>query len=75
MPIYEYACNECGHEFEFLLRGEEKPSCPSCGKKRLTRMLSVSAAHSARSSAPACPARDACGMSSCCNNMCGEFQN
>jgi putative FmdB family regulatory protein len=71
MPIYEYVCQDCGHEFEFLLRGEEKPTCPSCGRERLSRQMSVPAAHTAGSSAPPCPARDSCGMSSCCGNRCG----
>ncbi len=30
MPIYEYSCTACGHEFEELVRGDEKPVCPSC---------------------------------------------
>lgn len=71
MPIYEYVCGQCGHEFEFLVRGEEKPSCPACGAEDLNRQLSVPAAHTASSSAPACPARDACGMSKCCGSQCG----
>ncbi|MCX7428258.1 MAG: zinc ribbon domain-containing protein, partial [Planctomycetia bacterium] len=45
MPIYEYVCRDCGHQFEWLVRGEEKPSCPSCGRERLTKQLSVPAAH------------------------------
>jgi len=67
MPIYEYRCRDCGHEFEYLLRGSEKPSCPSCGKARLAKKLSVPAAHTAGSSQPPCAARDAgaCGVSDC----------
>ena len=58
MPIYEYVCQACGHAFEVLIRGDEKPSCPQCGKKRLAKQFSVPAAHVA-SGQPACPARDA----------------
>ena len=67
MPIYEYTCRSCGHEFEDLVRGDEKPSCPSCGKARLAKRFSVPAAHTVGSSQPACPARDAgaCGVSDC----------
>src|SRR5690606_5532042 len=31
MPLYEYTCGGCGKEFEVLVRGQEKPACPSCG--------------------------------------------
>jgi putative FmdB family regulatory protein len=31
MPIYEYACDSCGHRFERLVRiGAEPPPCPEC---------------------------------------------
>ena len=36
MPIYEYVCRKCGHEFGQLIRssGDEKSlACPECGKK------------------------------------------
>ena len=43
MPIYEYVCQECGAAFELLIRGDEKPECPSCGKKKVSKQLSVTA--------------------------------
>ena len=31
MPIYEYACETCGHRFEKLMRmGAEPPPCEEC---------------------------------------------
>ena len=68
MPIYEYVCQGCGHAFEQLVRGSEKPACPACGKRRLAKQFSVPAAHTAGSTGPACPARDAgaCGVGDCC---------
>ena len=33
MPIYEYACHDCGREFETLVRGDEQPKCPKCGDR------------------------------------------
>jgi len=31
MPIYEYCCDNCGHQFERLVRiGAEAPPCPEC---------------------------------------------
>ena len=44
MPIYEYACEACGHGFEELIRNkgdEEELCCPSCGGKHLNRQMSV----------------------------------
>jgi putative FmdB family regulatory protein len=41
MPIYEYACNKCGHEFETLVRSGTIPDCPSCHTTNLEKKLSV----------------------------------
>jgi|WetSurMetagenome_2_1015567.scaffolds.fasta_scaffold454849_1 putative FmdB family regulatory protein len=70
MPIYEYACLECGREFEELVRGDEKPACPNCGKKRLERRMSTTSAHVAGGQS-SCPARDVCPSSHCCGPSCG----
>ena len=45
MPIYEYACDACDAEFELLVCGSERPSCPSCHSTKLERRISVPAAH------------------------------
>jgi putative FmdB family regulatory protein len=41
MPIYEYACSDCGHEFEVLVRADTVPQCPDCHSQKLEKMLSV----------------------------------
>ena len=46
MPIYEYECKTCGHEFERLIRTGDVPSCPSCNSQELTRLLSLSSVSS-----------------------------
>lgn len=46
MPIYEYSCEACGHEFETLVRGESEPECPSCQSRDLKRLLSLPRVHS-----------------------------
>lgn len=47
MPIYEYQCRHCGHQFEYLvLRNSPAAKCPSCGKKNLTQLISMFAASS-----------------------------
>ena len=47
MPIYEYVCNTCGHEFEEWQKITDAPvqKCPSCGKRRVDRLVSLSAFH------------------------------
>jgi len=74
MPIYEYACRDCGHQFEWLVRADEKPVCPSCGRSKLTKQLSVPAAHTHTSSKNACPVQDRCGAANCCGQGCGMSQ-
>ena len=77
MPIYEYLCNDCGTRFEELVRGDEKPACSGCGGGRLTKLLSVPAAHTGRgrSELPVCggpcnPA--ACDVDKCPTPWCQE---
>jgi len=51
MPIYEYTCKDCSHEFEALVYGREKAECPKCHSKRLAPQLSVFAVAGKSSSA------------------------
>jgi putative FmdB family regulatory protein len=53
MPIYEYACLDCGREFEALVRAETVPACPQCHSVQLKKKLSVFATATAADSAPA----------------------
>lgn len=60
MPIYEYACQQCGHEFEALVRSSTVPECPDCHSTALEKKLSVFA--TAASNADAAPvAAGSCG--------------
>jgi putative FmdB family regulatory protein len=52
MPLYEYACKECAHKFETLVRGSETPACPACHATTLERRMSVFAAHTDSGSWP-----------------------
>lgn len=48
MPIFEYECKQCGHQFEFLVL-PNRPSnvkCPSCQSKSLTQLISLCAVSS-----------------------------
>jgi putative FmdB family regulatory protein len=44
MPLYEYACQECGQQSEQLITGSGQPACPQCGSSHLNRLLSIVAA-------------------------------
>ncbi len=55
MPIYEYACRKCGHEFETLVRSSDTPDCPKCASTQLEKKLSVFAAAGAQPEAAAAP--------------------
>ncbi len=59
MPIYEYACRNCGQEFETLVRSDTVPDCPGCHSVDLEKKLSVfatagSTAEAASAGAGAC---------------------
>jgi len=41
VPIFEYTCESCGHEFEALVRKTNMPACPACGASRLDKRLSL----------------------------------
>lgn len=42
MPIYEYQCQQCGQQFEKLVRGNENPACPACEAPVAERLFSLS---------------------------------
>ena len=64
MPIYEYACRSCSHEFETLVRNGETPSCPHCSSAALDKKLSVFATQGE-------PAAQAVGPCGTCGNPNG----
>ena len=42
MPIYEYHCHQCQHEFEELVDfSEAAPDCPVCSGNEVIRLLST----------------------------------
>ena len=47
MPVYEYGCTQCDHQFEEFSRTMNSrvlPACSSCGSSKVERRLSVFAA-------------------------------
>lgn len=47
MPIYEFACHDCGHEFEKIqsFSDSSTPSCPNCQGVHVRRRISQPAIH------------------------------
>ena len=55
MPIYEYHCPNCGHEFEELIFHREEADeveCPKCGYKKPQRGVSSFKGSTSSSSNP-----------------------
>jgi len=61
MPIFEYVCKECDHQFEALVYGSQKAECPKCHTRKLEPQLSVFAVSAKGPSAAAAPSRGGCG--------------
>lgn len=60
MPLFEYMCSKCGHEFEEIVNAGSVPRCPQCESAELRKKFSGfavgkggGAKTSAASSAPA----------------------
>ena len=45
MPIYEYACDKCGKEFEELVFDDSTPPCPHCGSAQTHKLMSCCCVH------------------------------
>ena len=43
MPIFDFICKGCQHQFEALVRGSTAAVCPECGSAELEKQLSLPA--------------------------------
>ena len=43
MPVYEYECEKCNHQFEYMrfTSRDPLPECPNCKNKKVKRVLSA----------------------------------
>ena len=43
MPIYDYKCSNCGHQFELIQKFSDQPTeiCPQCSKKSVQKLVSA----------------------------------
>lgn len=68
MPIYEFICDECGAEFEELVRNGDKPKCDACSSREVRRIFSKFAVHSSSANLGGKGADKSC--SSCASSSC-----
>jgi putative FmdB family regulatory protein len=61
MPIYEYRCESCQHEFEELVFARDTPKCPSCAATKLQKLMSTPTVGKSKGAASAAPAEGGCG--------------
>jgi putative FmdB family regulatory protein len=74
MPLYEYRCRDCGHQFEILQRLGEGAGglvCPSCRAAALDKQFSTFATASGSSSGVAHGAESAESLAGCGAGGCG----
>jgi len=47
VPIYNYKCSNCGHEFEILhgIKDKRPVQCPNCKKNTLVKQFTVNNIH------------------------------
>ncbi len=69
MPLFEYICRECQHQFEALVFGKQKAECPKCESVKLEPQLSVFAV-SAKSAGQAQPSFSGSASGGC--GSCGD---
>lgn len=43
MPIYDFKCRGCGHEFEELVKVGQSADCPVCGGSDVEKLVSLPA--------------------------------
>jgi putative FmdB family regulatory protein len=63
MPVYEYACDQCGKRFELFVRSvssSSSPVCPHCGSADVHKAISLFGV-GVGASAGRAPAAASCG--------------
>ena len=73
MPIYEFHCNDCDKDFEYLVFGNDKPICKDCNNNNISKLMSAcgfiskgtDGATTSSSSSSSCGSCSASSCSSC----------
>ena len=46
MPLFDFACEACGHRWEAMHRQDEPlPVCPTCGAERTEKLMTIGSAY------------------------------
>ncbi len=70
MPIYEFRCKRCGHEFEKLVSGAAaKVCCASCSSQSVERRFSV---FGSKSGGKFTSSKGGSGCTSCAKSSCSS---
>lgn len=76
MPLYEYACQQCGQMVELLQKmgtNAAGTACPACGSEALVKQWSVSApAQVVRSGGTACGGKASSAVCGQCGHGCQQ---
>ncbi len=71
MPIYEYKCNKCNHEFECLVIGSnEEVTCPDCSGTQVERLMSACSFKSGGAYSPPSTGGGGSSCSGCSSTNC-----
>lgn len=74
MPLFDYACQKCEHEFEALTRSGDEVKCPKCESKKVQKRLGVPAKPQVKGSTSSLPT--ACmSEGPPCGPVCSRFKN
>jgi putative FmdB family regulatory protein len=73
MPVYEYQCASCSHEFEELvsISGATVVACPQCASTGVTKLLSRIQRTRVGGDMPAMAGAPAPRAGGCCGGGCG----
>jgi putative FmdB family regulatory protein len=66
MPLYEYQCNDCGDEFEKMVRlseADQNQACPSCESLNTKKKISFFSALGGSLGGTSVSAGSSCGSS------------